>query len=535
VLSALAAAHRAGLIHRDVKPENVLIADDGRVKVADFGLAKAVSADTQHTATGGVLIGTVSYLAPELVVDGRADARADVYAAGVLLYELLTGRKPHEGESPIQVAYKHVHEDVPAPSVLVPGLPAYVDALVARATARDRGQRPADAAVLLHHVHRVTHALADGVRVDDDLTSDLRPRPVVAEPEQTAMLTRPGDTAPEIWDADELGRILGPQVTEPTRVRTPPPPAPPQAAPPAPRPRRPRRSRRGLVLLLVALLLAAGVGAGAWWYGSARYTSVPAAVSLQQAAAVEKLEAAGLEVEVGDPTYSETVPAGVVIATDPKAGAQVLDGGTVTLTVSQGQERYTLPALAGLTREQAEAQISDLNLTLGPVTERFSEIVAAGVVINSSPRADKVLTRGTTVDLVVSKGRRPIKVGSWVGTSYDDAAAELEDRGLVPTIGDEQYSDTVAEGDVIGQDPADGTVFKGDGVTFTVSLGPELVEVPNVRASGVEAATAELEALGFVVETENAAGYLGLGYVFSTDPGSGEQIPKGSTITLSII
>ncbi len=138
VLSALAAAHRAGLIHRDVKPENVLIADDGRIKVADFGLARAVSTETQHTATGGVLIGTVSYLAPELVVDGRADARADVYAAGVVLYELLTGAKPHEGESPIQVAYKHVHEDVPPPSRLAPGLPAYVDALVARATARDR-------------------------------------------------------------------------------------------------------------------------------------------------------------------------------------------------------------------------------------------------------------------------------------------------------------------------------------------------------------------------------------------------------------
>ena len=134
VLSALAHAHRAGLIHRDVKPENVLLADDGRVKVADFGLARAVNAETQHTATGGVLIGTVSYLAPELVVDGTADARADVYAAGVVLYELLTGRKPHEGASPIQVAYKHVHEDVPAPSSVVDGIPGYVDALVARAT-----------------------------------------------------------------------------------------------------------------------------------------------------------------------------------------------------------------------------------------------------------------------------------------------------------------------------------------------------------------------------------------------------------------
>ena len=175
VLSALAAAHSAGLIHRDVKPENVLLADDGRVKVADFGLARAISAETQHTATGGVLIGTVSYLAPELVVDGRADARSDVYAAGVLIYEMLTGRKPHEGDSPIQVAYKHVHEDVPAPSDTIPGIPAYVDALVARATARDPQLRPTDARVLLHQVRRVHGALDHGILDDPELTSDLTP------------------------------------------------------------------------------------------------------------------------------------------------------------------------------------------------------------------------------------------------------------------------------------------------------------------------------------------------------------------------
>ncbi|MCW2816890.1 MAG: spk1, partial [Nocardioides sp.] len=195
VISALAAAHRAGLIHRDVKPENVLIADDGRVKVADFGLAKAVSADTQHTATQGVLIGTVSYLAPELVVDGRADERADVYAVGVLLYELLTGVKPHEGETPIAVAYKHVHHDVPPPSERVPGLPPYVDALVARATARDRTRRPADAAVLLHQVHRVSQALRDGVRDDPELTQDLLPH--LAPREDTTVLPDLADAVPQ--------------------------------------------------------------------------------------------------------------------------------------------------------------------------------------------------------------------------------------------------------------------------------------------------------------------------------------------------
>ena len=192
-----------------MKPENVLIADEahgGRVKVADFGLAKAVSADTQHTATGGVLIGTVSYLAPELVVDGRADARADVYAAGVVLYELLTGAKPHEGESPIQVAYRHVHHDVPLPSVLQPGIPDYVDALVARATSRDRGQRPADATVLLHHLHRVEQALRDGLDSDPELAADLLPRRAPATPVADGP-RRGNDTTPEPFDAGALALL----------------------------------------------------------------------------------------------------------------------------------------------------------------------------------------------------------------------------------------------------------------------------------------------------------------------------------------
>ena len=209
VVSALASAHRAGLIHRDVKPENVLISDDGRIKVADFGLAKAMSATTQHTATG-VLIGTVSYVAPELVVEGRSDARADVYAVGVILYEILTGKKPHEGETPIQVAYKHVHEDVPPPSRRVPGIPDYVDALVARATARDREQRPADAGVLLHHLRRVNQAVTSGVRSDRELVDDLLPRKFTDTAEVLRRQGPPrGDTTPEPWDHAEMAGAAG--------------------------------------------------------------------------------------------------------------------------------------------------------------------------------------------------------------------------------------------------------------------------------------------------------------------------------------
>lgn len=533
VLSALAAAHRAGLIHRDVKPENVLIADDGRIKVADFGLAKAVSADTQHTATGGVLIGTVSYLAPELVVDGRADARADVYAAGVLLFELLTGSKPHEGESPIQVAYKHVHEDVPAPSTLVPGIPAYVDALVARATARDRTLRPADAAVLLHQVHRVGHALAEGVLDDPDLTADLTPLRMRAE---AAEAPGPDDTAPDTFDDAALATILAPtpvaadapEATTRLQTREPAPAVDPD--PPV------RRSRKGLVLLLASLLLVIGAGVGAWWFLDGRYTTTPGVLGMAKAAAADKLEGAGLTVDYDDGAYSETVAKGRVLATDPAPGDKVLDGGAVTVTLSLGKERYDVPKLKGLTVDEAQDALTGTHLAFGTTVERWSDDVAKGVVIRSEPKAGTTLRPDAAVDLVVSKGPQPIKVKDWTGKDADDALAWAKSQQLNGKVSSQEYSDDVAAGDVISQDPTPGsTVHHGDGFSIVVSKGPELIEVPSVRAQGVEAATETLEALGFHVDTEKAAGYLGLGFVYSQSPGGGDRVPQGSTITLTII
>ena len=249
VLSALAAAHDAGILHRDVKPENVLLADDGRVKVADFGLARAINSETQHTATGGILIGTVSYLSPELVVNGKADARADVYAAGVLIYEMLTGHKPHQADSPIQVAYKHVHEDIPAPSASTRGIPPYVDALVARATARDTALRPADARVLLHQVRRVRQRARPrrGRRPRPAGRPDARPPPSAAcaprpascprrssspQDARLALPTRNGD----VYDQERDARVAAarPPPRRPSSVTGRPSPAAP-----------PRRSRRG--------------------------------------------------------------------------------------------------------------------------------------------------------------------------------------------------------------------------------------------------------------------------------------------------
>lgn len=548
VLSALAAAHRAGLIHRDVKPENVLIADDGRIKVADFGLAKAVSAETQHTATNGVLIGTVSYLAPELVIEQRADARADVYAAGVILFELLTGTKPHTGETPIAVAYRHVHHDVPAPSTVVPGLPAYVDALVARATTRDPSLRPADATVLLHHVHRVSQALRGGVREDPELVDDLLPSARVIEPDDG--VDERFDTTPEpvssLWDAapgpatvprppangHESTSVIGTVAPRPDRVSGP------QGPQPESRPPRPRRRRRLVLVLVVALVLAA-LGAGGYWYGWGRYTSTPSVVGLEQAAAAARLDQAGLDSEVVEQVYSENVDKGDVIATDPGPGDRILPDDSVRLTVSLGPERYDVPDLSGMTVAEAEDALGEVKMVLGRQQEAFSETVPKGEVIRTRPAfgtpAAQRQPPNTAVTLVVSKGRTPIKVRDWTGRNAEEVEKALERRGLQVKVSDSEFSDDVPEGDIISQSPEKGTVYKGDTIEFVVSKGPELVTVPSVRYQSTDDAVEKLEDLGFKVKKERASIYLSGQVAWDTDPDPGTRAKKGSTVTLYIV
>jgi serine/threonine protein kinase/beta-lactam-binding protein with PASTA domain len=538
VLAALAAAHRAGLIHRDVKPENVLLAEDGTVKVADFGLARAVSAETQHTATGGVLIGTVSYLSPELVVDGRADARSDVYAAGVVLYEMLTGRKPHAGDSPLQVAWKHVHEDVPPPSRVVPDLPPYVDALVARATAREPALRPADAQVLLHQVRRVRAALAHGVTEDPELTSDLTPTVPVQrlggrdpddidyvrdEPDQVPTILSPAQAthAGRTDDTSVISRTAGPVAeARPAGAPTPPPRT----------PARRRRSRRGPLMLLLVLLLAAGAGGAAWWLGEGRFVTTPGVVNLSSRAAEAKIEAAGLGFTVGGRTWSETVPAGAVVRTDPAGGQDVGRDGTVTAYVSRGPERHAVPALTGSPLDRAQDAVS----AAGTATYAFSETVDRGVVIRSNPRSGASLRRDAVVDVVVSKGARPVKVPDVTGKDADAATTTLRKLGL-EVQRSEDHSDTVPQGDVVSASPDRGTLFRGDTVELVVSKGPVLVEVPSVVRMDAEEAASRLAAAGFEVRTERVQVYIGLGLVVRQSPASGDRAPRGSTITLFVV
>lgn len=581
VLAALAAAHRSGLVHRDVKPENVLITDPGpgelaRVKVADFGLARAVNATSTHTATG-VVIGSVSYLAPELVVQGRTDERVDVYAAGVVLYELLTGEKPHDAESQIQVAYKHVHEDVPAPSQVVPAIPAYVDALVARATAREADQRPADASVLLHHLRRVAAALREGLANDPELEADLRPRTIAAPLD--VEIQADADGIPDVErgtpagdellalafdDAGEQTSVRGTPVVEPVVPVAPvehtqqidastfqsTPPAPPKTvrtraakgvrrlpAPEADIPgarQGPARRRRGPILLALALLLVIAVGASAWWFGFARYTSMPSVLEMSESEAVKTLEAADLTTDLGEPRHHEEIAKGMVVSTDPGPGDRVLSGDTVQLFLSLGPERYDVPKLRGQSVDEATESLAELKLELGRTVEKWHEKIPEGQVLSTNPGAGTTLKPGAAVNITVSRGRKPIEVTDWTGKNADRARSTLSEAGLEVKV-DEVFDDEVSAGRVMGQDPAEATLYKGDTVTLTVSKGPELVEVPNVRSQGVDEATKRLEALGFKVETKRATLHLGLGFVAGSDPSPGTMVPKGSTITLSLV
>jgi serine/threonine-protein kinase len=563
VLAALAAAHEAGMIHRDVKPENVLLAADpdsgaSRIKVADFGLARAINAETQHTATGGVLIGTVSYLSPELVVDGKADPRSDVYAAGVLLYEMLTGQKPHQADSPIQVAYKHVHEDIPAPSRRVPGLPRYVDALVARATARDKDLRPSDARVLLHQVRRVRQALDHGVLDDPELTDDLMPAPSRpdrvqqhADSTATGELFVPGFMTPvgaapvaqrsaDVFDPDfeVTTPVSAVPVVPPSRSATAPPhrpPSPPPVVGDADRSRpAPRRSRRGPILLVTVLVLALLVGLAGWYLGVARYTHTPAVINLSQAAAKAKVEKAGLTFKVGDEAYSETVAKGSVISTDPDAGSRVAKDGTVSAVISLGPERHAVPDARGKTLDEAQAMLDAASLSFGQAVQKYNEKVPAGKVITTDPVPGTQLRRDAAVNVVVSKGPRPIKIPDWTGRNGDKAVKALGDLGF-DVQRDDEYSDTVPLGKVVSQSPSSGTGVKGDTIHVVVSRGPALIEIPSVKGQKVEDATAELESLGFQVQVAHSPYYIGVDRVVSTDPPEGTKVPRGTTVTLVVV
>ncbi|MEV0242084.1 Stk1 family PASTA domain-containing Ser/Thr kinase [Streptomyces sp. NPDC050674] len=517
VLAALGAAHRAGFVHRDMKPENVLIGDDGRVKVADFGLVRAV--DTVTNTTGTVL-GTVSYLAPEQIEDGTADPRVDVYACGVMLYEMLTGDKPHDGDSPAVILYKHLHEDVPPPSAAVPGLAYELDEMVASATARTPAIRPYDAVALLAQVR-------DGRdRLSEDQLDAVPPQALAVAhdngEDRTTVIPRALATARPL-PADETS---GPALNRTTRLASPPPP------PPS---RRRSGSRRGPAAIAVAVLLVLGLGAGIWYINSGQFTKVPPLLAKTEAQARDRLDEAGLDAGKVTHAHSDTVKRGTIIGTDPEPGARIRLHDSVSFTISDGPETVRVPALVGRKLSTAQDQLRDDGLEPGMVTREFSEDVPRGSVISARPADGTKVRAGTGVALVVSKGAR-IDIPDVTGDDEADARAELEDAGLKVRIATERVtSSEYDKGQVVRQTPkSGGPAAEGDTVTLTLSKGPEMIEVPDVVGDSVDDARRALEGAGFEVDEDR--GLLGLfgDEVKSQSVEGGGTAPKGSTITITI-
>ena len=553
LLRPLGAAHRAGLVHRDIKPENVLLPSDGSVaKVADFGLARAVTEVTQ-TTTGNVL-GTVAYLAPELITSGDSTSRADVFSAGVVLYELLTGEQPFTADSPIQIAFRNVHEDVPLPSKLVPEMPADVDELVATMTRREPQERPADADEALALLRNVVDELTDSelsVRRGGG-TGSIRTQQVMtanAQAARSAIDNEPQESEDEALSEDSthagmrtvslpIGSI-GPDAEGRTRALS-------RKAVAADAQRTtavPTRGRgpgdlKRRTAIIVGLLAVAGTGAGATWYltvGPGRRVPVPNIVGMSEDQAQLALEKQGLDWGTPTRAYSDTVPAGSVVSCQPKVGQRVGLGQAVTAVISRGVETKTVPDVVGKTKDQASAVIKGAGLTLGDVTEQYSASVDSGKVISSDPKAGKVIEHTAKISIVVSKGKEPATIPDVTGQSEDEAKKTLEDAGLKKGKVSKDYSDSVAKGNIISSSPIAGAsgYYKGDSVDLTISKGPEKVTIPDVTGKGQDEAKKILEEAGLKVEVNKRLGGP-FGTVRSTDPAPGSSVKPDSKVTINI-
>ena len=532
ILEALRAAHRMGVIHRDIKPENILVPTDGPAKVADFGLARAVS-EGSTSATGNML-GTVAYIAPEIALTTEANARSDLYSVGIMLYEMLTGAVPWADESPLQIASHHVSEDVPSPSATLPWIPREIDDLVAALTARNPANRCADASDALDLVARAAASIpfdianrrAEVAHEDSRSGSETTALNTEVMPTQlTQAMPVPAATA--VTTATAL-----PTATAVTTVHTSTPTETPSAGElPA------KMSTRAILLAVIAFLLivAASFGGSWWWteYGPGSYLTMPTTTGRDLADVQADLGAIGLASSVEE-EFSDDVQSGIVTHSDPDGGSSVHKSTNVQLYVSKGIDMKDVPNVVGKGQDEASRTLTDAGLALGAVTDAYSEDVPPGQIISQSVAAGTSLAHDSTVDVVLSKGREPRTVPTLTGKGASAAKSSIEALGLVasPT---EAYSDTVPEGQVISQQTREGsTVYRGDSVSYTVSKGPEMVTVPDVVGLQRQEAHDKLEGAGFTVQEDLILGGF-FNTVRSSDPAGGSKVKKGSTVTISIV
>ena len=519
ILEALRAAHRMGVIHRDIKPENILVPTDGPAKVADFGLARAVSKGS--TSATGNMLGTAAYIAPEIAQTAKADARSDLYSVGIMLYEMLTGAVPWADESPLQIVHHHVSDDVPSPSAGLPWIPREIDDLVAALTARDPANRCTDASDALDLVARAAASIPSDIvnRRAEVAREDSRSGSGTTALNTEVMPTHLTQAmpAPAVTTATAL-----PAATAVTTVHT------------STSTETPSAGELPAKMSTRAILLAS-FGGSWWWteYGPGSYLTMPTTTGRDLTDVQADLGAIGLASSVEE-EFSDDVQSGIVTHSDPDGGSSVHKSTNVQLYVSKGIDMKDVPNVVGKGQDEASRTLTDAGLALGAVTDAYSEDVPPGQVISQSVAAGTSLAHDSTVDVVLSKGREPRTVPTLTGKGASAAKSSIEALGLVasPT---EAYSDTVPEGQVISQQTREGsTVYRGDSVSYTVSKGPEMVTVPDVVGLQRQEARNKLEGAGLTVQEDLILGGF-FNTVRSSNPAGGSKVKKGSTVTISVV
>ncbi len=513
VASALAAAHKLGIVHRDIKPENILVSKEGRIKIADFGLARGALLGNTMTAESSVILGSVSYLSPEQVQRGVADARSDIYSLGIVLFEILTGQKPYQGEDPVQVAIKHVNERVPAPSTLKPGLSVEIDQLVLSATDIDPDKRPRDAVVMLEKLRELSEKL-DPRKRQLSLELDLPPLAIkeVGKKDGAKRLRRDKDREVEIPKNQEAAVKKEKSSSIAKKALS----------------KRVKRNRQ------IAALIAIALGIGIWYVivGPGSKVIVPSLAGLTVKEATSELADLGLDLKVEREEFSEDIPENRVIKSSPAGGGRISPDGTVEVTISKGKERYIVPTLQGLKIEIAEGLISDNNLVVGEIIEEFSSEFPKGFIMRSSPAAGERIKRDSQVTLYLSKGVEQVGVSSYQGKSGEQALNELTEAGFdVETK--YVFSEDLPIGAVVSQIPSGGDIDKGSVVTLTVSKGSQYVFIPNVFSLSEAKAIDTLKDLDLKVVVKKV-GNKKTKVVTNISPKVGDKVKRGSTVTITV-
>ncbi|MFM1789219.1 MAG: hypothetical protein RLZZ12_568 [Actinomycetota bacterium] len=519
VASALAAAHKIGIIHRDIKPENILVSKEGRIKIADFGLARGALLGNTMTAESSVILGTVSYLSPEQVQRGVADARSDVYSLGIVLFELLTGEKPYQGEDPVQIAIRHVNDRVPAPSTLNSIITPDIDALVIRATDINPDKRPSDGAALLEELRSLSEKL-DPRKRQLSLELDLPPLPIKQPVRERQKISR---AKAKKSDDSTIAIEKSESEKENTMAKA-------KRATQSLKAVSPRVKRNRKIAALVTLILVFS----SWyiWVGPGSKIVVPSLAGFTIKDARSELSELGLALDVGSEEFSEDVSEGRIIKSSPAGGGRVDEGGLITVVVSKGKERFLIPDLTGLKPDVAQGLIEDNKLVIGEIVEEFSSDYRKGLILRTSPAKGERVKRDTPLTLFVSKGIEQISLSDYKGKSGEQALNELVEAGFEVKT---QYifSEDIPAGAVISQNPGDGEADKGSTITLIVSKGTEFVFIPNVFALNEEKAVAALEDLELKVVVKKI-GNKKTKVVTNIAPKVGSKVKRGSTVTITV-